>query len=177
MKKSDIQPMPAYFDRYINLVEDINLEDAFDKSVRQLNEIDLSRLLEVGSSVYAPGKWTLNDIIAHMADTERIFDYRALRFARGDRTPLQGFDQDLFASHATADDRPLADLLDELKVLRRSTVSLFRGFDRQMLLRSGKGGPAEISVLAIGYTIIGHQIHHLGVIEEKYLPLAKTGTS
>ena len=177
MKRSDIQTMPANYDRYISLVEDIDLYEAFDKGLQQLNELDIPRLLAVGSAVYAPGKWTIHDIFRHAIDTERVFAYRALRFARNDQTSLPGFDQVLFAANAEAEKLSLDELLSEFKVVRQSSIMLFHSFSDAALLREGVCSGIRISVLAIGFAIVGHQMHHLNIIREKYFPLIKQGST
>ncbi len=95
MKKSDITKMPDYYDRYINLVEDIELLDAFDKSIEHIQQIDMEQLLLLGDRVYAPEKWTIKQIIQHITDTERVFTERTTRFARQDGVTPQGFDENL----------------------------------------------------------------------------------
>jgi DinB superfamily len=172
MKRSDIKPMPEYYDRYINLAEDIELAEAFRQSLHVIDALDIDMLTKIGSKVYAPGKWTIKDIIQHISDTERVFSYRALRFARNDQTALPGFDQDLFAANTTANQRSPDDLIHELEIVRQSTISLFNSFDEIQLLRKGKCWKSELSVLAIGFNIIGHQQHHFTIIAERYLPLA-----
>lgn len=172
MKKSAIQPLPSYFDRYINLVDDIELETAFNQSVQQLDQIDMKALQAVGEKTYASGKWTIKDILQHLCDTERIMSYRALRFARNDETTLHGFDQGFFASNTKSNQRNFDDLIEELKTIRQATLFLYKSFGDQMLLRKGVSNNVEISVLALGFTIIGHQIHHVNMIKEKYFPLA-----
>lgn len=171
MKKSDINPMPEYYDRYINLNGDVELLEAFDESLRQLENFDLEALKKLGNKVYAPDKWTVKAIIQHMIDFERILGYRALLFARKDGNPRQGIDQGLIAETANADRRETEDLIDELKIVRLASKLLFASFDDQMLKTTGISWKYEIPVLALGFTIIGHQIHHFKVIEEKYFPL------
>ena len=112
MKRSDIQPLPEYFDRYINLADDIELIDALEKSLDNLNKLPLDKWNAIGDKVYAPGKWTIKDIVQHITDTERIFSYRALRFARNDSTKLPGFEESDFAREAKASRRSLTDLLE-----------------------------------------------------------------
>lgn len=172
MKKEQITPIPDYFDRYLNQVADIELGEALSDGTRHLEAIPLGLWQAVGLKTYAPGKWTIHDMVQHLIDTERIFDYRALRFARKDQTELPGFAQDDFAVHTRAAETPLEDLVNDWKILRQSTLSLFRSFDEVMLKRTGRCNGREMSVLAIGFIIAGHQIHHLRIIEEKYLPLA-----
>ena len=173
MKKSDIYPMPEYFDRYINLVADVELLQAFDKSIEQLHAIDKDFFTKLDHKRYAPEKWTVKDIIQHVIDSERVFAYRALRFARNDKTLLPSFDENNFAQHTTANLRTISSLLEELTVLRKANRLMYESFDDTMLLRSGKVWKYELSVLAMGFNIIGHQIHHLKVIDERYAPLIK----
>jgi hypothetical protein len=174
MKKSDIHPLPAFFDQYIHQVDDLELTDALAASAPENLFAPDGPLLELGDRVYAPGKWTVNDIVQHCLDTERIMAYRALRFARYDRTPLPGFEEDAFASHARASRRTLPDLLGEWTTLRQSTQLLFRSFDEEMLRQTGGTFKGEISVLALGFVICGHPMHHLQVIRERYFPLLES---
>lgn len=108
--------MPGYYDRYINLVDDIEILDAFDQSIQQIDQIDIEQLLQLGDNVYAPEKWTIKQIIQHVIDTERIFTERTTRFARQDGVTPQGFDENLFADNAKVNHRTLESLLKELKV-------------------------------------------------------------
>lgn len=171
MKKSAINPLPAFFDRYINRVEEMELQDALLQYSPVKLFADTDSLLALGDKVYAPGKWTVKDILQHCLDTERIMTYRALRFARNDSTLLPGFEEDYFAAHAKGNRRTLPDLLEEWGLLRNSTIALFRSFDEEMLMRTGQSFKGDISVLALGFVICGHPIHHLHVIQERYYPL------
>lgn len=172
MKKSAIQIDTGYFGRYIQLAGDGELVEELEGSLQTLTGLDTEHLKRVGEQVYAPGKWTVRDIIQHVTDTERIFQYRALRFARKDPAPLPGFEQDDYARWAGAGERELSELLEELKTVRLSTIFLFRGFSDDALQRRGTAGGNLLSVLATGFVITGHQEHHLRIIREKYLPLA-----
>ena len=171
MKRSDIPVMPEFFDRYINRVDDIDVLDALKKYDHFEAIIPIDLLTALGNQVYAPGKWTVNAIIQHIIDTERIMSYRALRFARDDKTALPGFDEDLFGNTANADKRQLDDLLGEFQLARQSTMALFNSFDNEMLLRTGICFNKTVSVIAIGFILAGHPLHHAHVIEERYLPL------
>lgn len=173
MKRSDINPMPEHFEVYINLADDIDLKDALEKSLIRLVELNIEQMKELGARVYAPGKWTIAEIIQHITDTERVFAYRALCFARNDKTPLPGMDQDLYVSNSNSNKRNLDDLVNELKVVRQSTILLYEGFDDEMLLRKGISSGFEMTPLAFGFSIIGHEKHHLKIIEDKYLPLVR----
>jgi hypothetical protein len=171
MKKSDLSWQPTYFDTYINKVDNLELNDALVQSLAVLENLDLNTFRRLGDQVYAPGKWTVRDILQHITDGERVFAYRALRFARNDKTTLPGFDENLFAENAGANNRPLEHILDELVTVRKSSITLFQSFDEAALRRTGVLFQSELPVLAIGFTIIGHQMHHLGILAERYLPL------
>ncbi|MCR6642971.1 MAG: DinB family protein [Sporocytophaga sp.] len=171
MKKSEIDPMPDFFDRYIDLVEEQDLVTAMNSSVQNLKMLDISFYKEIGDKVYAPGKWTIKQIIQHIIDNERIQSYRALRFSRKDETVLPGYDEALLASNADATNRPLKDLIDELIIVRQSSILLFKSFSKEMYLSKGICFNREISVLGLGFVIIGHEIHHFNVIKERYCSL------
>ncbi|MDB9732775.1 DinB family protein [Polaribacter sp.] len=160
-----------YFERYIQLsvlkgktiIENLeNAQDEFERVLRHLPD-------EKHSYSYAAGKWTLKELIQHIIDTERVFCYRALSFARNDQTPLPGFDQDVFIDNDTANERDYYDLLDEMKVLRESSIQLFKSFSKEALLRIGVASDNKMSVRALGYLFSGHQIHHINIVKERYL--------
>lgn len=173
MKKSDIEKMPEYFDRYIDLVEDIELSEAFDESLEQLKNLDINLLNKTGDKKYAPDKWTVKDIFQHFLDWERILSQRALLFARIDGSVAQGVDENTLAENTKTERRTIEDLIEELRIVRLSTKVLFAGFDDEILQNSGTSYKSEMSVLAMGFTIVGHQEHHLKIIEERYFPLAE----
>jgi hypothetical protein len=168
MKRSDINPMPQYWDCYINLVPDVELSQAFDDSIRQLDQLDRTALARVGDMTYAPGKWSVKDIIQHVIDGERVISYRALTFARRDETTPPPFEQELFAVNAGANRRTTDDLLDELLAVRRATKAMYDSFNDETLKARGVSWEYEVAVLDLGFTIIGHQIHHLNVIADRY---------
>lgn len=172
MKRSDIQHMPQFFDRYILLVDDIDIIDGLEATARLYHTPEIKEKLEaLGDQVYAPGKWTAKDIIQHLIDNERIMSYRAMRFARNDKTSLPGYDEELFGANTTANQRTLDELLDEFAVVRQSTIALFKSFSDEMFHRSGVSFNQQISPLALGFVLIGHPIHHLRVLQERYFPL------
>lgn len=117
---------------------------------------------------YAPGKWSVKEVLGHLSDTERVFSYRALRFARGDAQPLAGFDEQAWVPAAGFDRRALADLLADLDAVRRATIALFRGLDAGALARKGTANNREITVRALAYVIAGHERHHVGILKERY---------
>lgn len=118
---------------------------------------------------YAVGKWTIKEILTHIIDDERIYAYRALRFARNDKTELPGFEQDDYAIHSGANERDLKDILQEFARVRYATISLFEGFDREAVLRAGVADGKVMSVRAAAYHIAGHERHHINIIKERYL--------
>ena len=158
-----------YFDRYIRLAPKgdiiVQLEAQFGETARLLDRVPAKR----GSFRYAPGKWTLTEVIGHVADTERVFAYRALRFSRNDRTPLPGFEQDDFVAQGAFGARTLAAVTAELAAVRAATIALFKGLTPEQLLRRGIANNVEMSVRAVPYLLAGHELHHVAVIRERYL--------
>lgn len=118
---------------------------------------------------YAEGKWSIREIIGHLCDAERVFSYRALRFSRGDRTPLAGFDENEYMRHSPFSGVPLADLLSEFTSLRRATIHFFRNLGDEALMRSGPANGIETSVRALAFIIAGHEHHHQEIIRTRYL--------
>ena len=125
---------------------------------------------EQGAHRYAPDKWSIKEMIGHVIDAERVFTYRALRIARGDRTPLPGFDQDAWVRGSNAASRSLADLAAELVALRASTVALFRRVDDEAVARRGVASNFEVTARALAWIVAGHEAHHVRVLRERYLP-------
>ncbi len=153
MKRSQINPMPQYYDYYINLVADVQLSEACDRSIRQLNELDKDLLTRLDGQRYAPD---------------------SLLFARGVGSNPQDIDQHVLARNSLAKARTIDSLIEELKVLRLATRALYESLDDHALLNTGISSKYETSVLAMGFMMMGHQIHHLKVIEEEYFPLLQT---
>ena len=117
---------------------------------------------------YAPGKWTVREVVSHLADTERVFAYRALRIARGDATPLPGFDENAYVAHANAARRPLAAVVAELAAVRQATLALLAGLDDTALLRRGTASNHPLTPRAAAYIIAGHELHHAAILRERY---------
>lgn len=171
MYKQQINNRPEYFDSYIAKVPDIDLMDALSIFGAEMIHAEKRELSQIGHQVYAPGKWTIRDILQHIIDTERIFAYRALRIARNDQTPLPGFDENMFVKNAHASNRKLNELITEFDIIRQSTILMFNSFNDEDLIREGFIFKSNISVLALGFTIAGHCIHHMNVMKERYYPL------
>lgn len=171
MKKSDIKIMLAYFTTYVNQASDEDILPQLEKGGISLYQNNIEKLKAIGTKVYAQGKWTIPQIIEHITDCERIFQYRALRFARQDKTELSGFDENIYAAVSKANDRTVEDLLNEFQIVRNSSVALFKNLDNDQLQFTGKANGNEVSVLALGFIMIGHSVHHFNVIQERYFGL------
>lgn len=117
---------------------------------------------------YAPGKWSLREVIGHLIDGERVFGYRALCISRGDQTPLPGFDENRYVAAAGSDARPLASLVDELGHVREGNLLLFRHLDPEAWQRTGIANATPISVRALAFILAGHMNHHLKILDERY---------
>lgn len=169
MKKSDINQPPCYFDKYIECAEDVEIRQAFDDSIKELEMLNLQRFNAVGDKVYAEGKWTIKDIFQHLIDTEHILAYRALRIGRNDKTKLQGFDEEILAANVSTKNRALESIIEELKLRRSVTKLLFESFTDEHLQIIGYSSDLQMSALAFGFTIVGHQKYHLKIIAERYL--------
>jgi hypothetical protein len=158
-----------YYDTYIKLVPNENiltvLEQGGAHTQKVLRAIDETK----SQHRYAPGKWSIREVVGHVADAERVFCYRALRFARADATELPGFDQDVWAKTTNAHSSTLVSLLDDLRALRAATVSLFRGFADAAWDRTGIASKNPVSVRALAYITAGHEHHHLTIVKERYL--------
>ncbi|PWJ57436.1 DinB family protein [Dyadobacter jejuensis] len=171
MKKSDIQRLPVFFDRYIHLSPDVELMDALEQYSPERTLTSIEQLAKLGDRVYAEGKWTVKDILQHLIDTERVMCYRAMRVSRLETTPLPGFEENIMAANSGANQRELSDLMAEYKVVREGTIHLFKPMTPTMLMAEGLANGSSISVLALGFVIVGHLKHHQNIIQERYMPL------
>jgi hypothetical protein len=161
---------PAYAEMYMRLVPGDGLVlRHLEAGAKAIKEFYLSLPAEKLIYSDAPGKWTLKEILVHLIDDERIYTYRALRFARNDKTELRGFDQDDFVKFSGANERHLQDILEEYEDMRKSTISFFNGLPDEALLRIGSTNENSTSVRALAYHIAGHELHHFNIIKEKYL--------
>lgn len=158
-----------YYQKYIDLV---NGEDIFRVLVEQnlesqnvLNSFSESR----GNYRYADGKWTVKEVVGHMMDVERIFAYRALCIARGEKQPLPGMDQNIYVDKGNFNKRQLVDLNYEYRLLRESNILLFGGFDKSVLQNRGSASRYEVTVLALMFMTAGHEKHHLNILLERYI--------
>jgi hypothetical protein len=158
----------AYYERYIALVPDGNLVDILAEQQRETLRMLRKVNDERGLFAYAPGKWTVKEVIGHLSDAERVFSYRALRFARADGQPVAGFDENAYVPAGRFNERPLASLIDEFEAIRAATVHLFRYMTEEEMARRGIANSNPISVRALGFVIAGHERHHAKLLSERY---------
>lgn len=159
-----------YIQRYLELVPSKNWVAEMKISGEKTLEIYIKISEEQSNFVYAEGKWTLKELLQHLIDAERIFIYRALRFSRNDQTELSGWDEELYAKEYFLEQVSLKTLITEFDYLRKSNILFFGNFKQEILSRKGIANGNEISVETLGKLIIGHNLHHLNIIEERYLP-------
>ena len=160
---------PEYFDQYIRLVQDTDCIIAMQNSLNDFIHFMEIVPFEKYNFKYQFDKWTIKDIVRHIIDAERIFTYRALRFARFDKTPLSGFEENEYAANVVTTTVEMHDLMQEFILVRKSTIKLFESFSEKILYSKGTASGKEISVLAIGFIISGHGIHHQNIIKDRYL--------
>lgn len=167
MNRPQTQEYPEWVNKYISLVEGDVLEILEKQAVDFTNFIH--NLIEKADYAYAPGKWTLKELVGHMIDTERILVHRLLCFARGEKAPLPGFEEDDYVANAHFADRSLFSLGEEFALLRKANLYLFKSLNETELSRMGNANGKDVSVRALVYIIAGHVIHHTAVIKERYL--------
>jgi uncharacterized damage-inducible protein DinB len=170
IKKPEPGEYPAYASMYIDrLPDDGLLLQHLENNFSAVKELILQLPEEKLLYRYAPGKWTIKEILVHIIDDERIYSYRALRFARNDLTPLPGFEQDNFARYSNANGRDLKNIFEEYEAVRKATIALFNGLEEEAFTRYGTADGKKATVRALAYHIAGHEMHHVAIIKEKYL--------
>ncbi len=169
MDKS-VPDLPPFYARYANLISDVMLPTLLEKNGKIMADYVSEWTKAQAEYRYAPGKWSAREVIMHLIDSERIFAYRALRFARKDSTPLPGFDENAYAAMYSDDNRNMPDLIREMKSVRASTIQLFKSFSKEALNRSGEASGITMTVRSLGEIIAGHELHHKKVLEGKYFP-------
>lgn len=169
MNNIDLSRVPPFYHNYIKHVDEGNLKNAFQQYQVELLALLIDVAHEQWSYRYADGKWSIKEMVQHIIDADRIFCYRALRFARKDKTELPGFDENSFAAASGADRRTKEDLLDELTTVQKSAALLFSSFNEDQLNQTGTANGDEVYVEAIGFIIIGHTLHHKNILQQRYL--------
>jgi DinB superfamily len=175
--KSDIaisaRPEPGeyapYYHKYVSLVPDGDILVTLEK--QSLKTVALLAPREAdGNFRYAMGKWSVKELLGHVIDTERVFSYRAMRIARNDKTPMEGFEQDDYVQYGPFSQSSLSALLEEFTSVRKATLPLFRALDEAAWTRRGIANKNEVTVRALAYIIAGHELHHRKILAEKYFP-------
>ena len=160
---------PEYYFTYIDRVPEGDVIKLLESQIRDTVTLLRSIPEERNTHAYADGKWRICDVIGHMIDCERVFAYRGLRIARGDKTPMPGFEQDDYVSGTDFSNRTLASLADEFETVRTSTIQLFKNMTPEEVARTGTASGGTFSTRAMPFIIVGHEIHHVGVLKERYL--------
>jgi len=167
--RPDPSEYAPYAAEYVSRVPEGNVLDMLTTQIEETAALVRGLPPGMADKRYAPGKWSIGEIIGHLADAERVFSYRALRFSRGDPTPLAGFDENTFVREAPFARIDIGNLLDELVHLRQATLHLYRNLDEAALMRRGVANGIETSVRALAFIIAGHEHHHLEILRTRYL--------
>lgn len=169
MPRPQAADFPEYFGRYIAQVQADSLSEAVGIYANTLLDFYTQLPEEKAAYRYAPGKWTLKELLQHVVDTERIMSYRLLRIARGDKSPLASFDEDSYAAASLANERSFQSIKDEFTALRKATDLLIQSLGEAQLSNEGVASNMPVKANAIGFIIFGHMLHHKQVLEERYL--------
>jgi uncharacterized damage-inducible protein DinB len=169
MAALDLTRVPVYYHKYIAKVEETDLTKAFISHGKELVAVLKEMPAEKWDYRYAPGKWSIKELVQHLIDAERIFAYRALTFARKDKTALPGFEENDYVANSEAGRRTPESLLNEIQLVQQSTAAMFNSFSEEQLEQAGKANDNSVYVRALGFIIMGHTVHHLRVMEERYL--------
>jgi hypothetical protein len=159
----------SYYQRYVDLATEDDIVAALDAQSHETSTLLGGIAEQQAAHRYEPDKWTIKQLVGHICDSERIFAYRALRIARGDTTPLPGFEQEPYVANAASDDRSIADLAEELAAVRRANVMMLRALPEEAWSRVGTASDNPVSVRALAFIMLGHERHHLRILRERYL--------
>ena len=168
-QKPDSGEFLQYYSRYIDLVPEGDIVATLSSQMDETRKLLRQFPETMATYRYGPGKWTVNEVLGHLIDAERIFSIRALRFARNDSTPLPGFEQDDYVANGNFNNCALSELAAEFEAARASTLFFFRHLDESAWLRRGTASSAAVTVRALAYIIAGHELHHRGILRERYL--------
>lgn len=168
MPKPELSEAPEYYHSYIRLVEQNDLVQGLIMNGNETVDILKSIPERSGDYRYAEGKWSIKELLAHVIDSERVFAYRALSFSRKDQSELPGYEQDDWVVETNASHRKLYKMIDEFNNVRASMIDLFSSMTKEMLKRGGKANGNFMSVNAIGFIILGHEIHHRTILADRY---------
>ncbi|PWU03959.1 MAG: damage-inducible protein DinB [Bacteroidetes bacterium] len=169
MARPNREDYSGFNETYVSLVPEENIIQALYESVKSTDEFLNSIPKEKYNYSYGPGKWTIKQMLQHVIDAERVFSYRALCVARGEKQNLPGFDENVYAAAADAKQREFSDLVDEFKTVRKSNIMMFEKFTPEMMNAKGLANNNSISANALAYIIVGHWRHHQRILKERYL--------
>lgn len=167
---------PDYFKNYFAQLSDGPLVEVWENYLEEALEFWRSISEAEANYAYAEGKWTIKEMLLHIIDTDRVFGYRAMAFARGEKQALPGFDHNMYVEHSEANTRAFADLLQEYESVKIANLSLLKSFSEEQLQLSGNMSGVETSVLALAYVMAGHDLHHIAICKERYM-ISSDGTS
>ena len=173
MEASETKENPGFLEYVYKLNEGTELAEALKLSLKEINDIDIAQLNRIGFKTYEKDKWTIHKIVQHLIDWERIWCFRAIIFARGEGTIPEAHDQEIMGKNSNANELSIEQLVNELRIVRQSTIVMFESFSKKILETNCKFFEYEMPLFAIGFTITAHQIHHFNIIKERYIPLDK----
>jgi len=169
MKRPEKEEYDPYYEGYVSLVPDGNIVEIMERQSGELREIFAAIPDEKGPYAYAEGKWTIKELLGHLIDGERMFMYRIFRISRGDETPIEGFEQDMYIENARSNSRPFSDMVEEFAALRRANVIACGHFSDEDWDRVGTANQVKITPRALAYISVGHVTHHLRILKDRYL--------
>jgi hypothetical protein len=169
MSRPEKNEYGEYYETYVSLVQEADIVPVLERQLEEVNNL-LSGISEDRAlHAYAPGKWTIKELIGHLTDGERIFAYRALRVSRDDKTPMEGFEQEGYIENANFNQMPLADLIDEFALSRKANLIFFKNLTDEAWLRTGTASNAPVTVRSLAYIMAGHVRHHVNILQSRYL--------
>ncbi len=171
-KNKDVRKNPEFLTYVLELTGDATLDEALQKSLDQIHELDVALLNRIGHKTYAKEKWTIHRILQHLIDWERIWCFRAIIFARSEGSIPEAHDQEIMGLNSNADELSIEQLLEELRTVRHSSILMFKSFNDEILAKDCRFFEYEMPLYTIGLTIAAHQIHHFNVLQDRYYPLA-----
>lgn len=168
MKRPEKTEYAEFYAGYVSLVEETDVVSALQTQLTEIEILFAEMAAEKADFRYAPGKWSVRELLGHMIDGERIFSYRALRISRNDQTPLPGFEENSYVENSNFNERSIADLLEEFLYLRQANIIFFKNLDENAWSRIGTASNAQISVRALAFIMVGHVRHHVNILRERY---------
>ena len=169
MNRPETNEFAPYYNNYISLIDGDGVMSVLNSQTNEIRSMLTNVPEEKGAFAYEAGKWTIKELLSHLIDGERIFAYRVFRISRGDKTPLEGFEQDDYIENSNANNRSFADLLDEFDLQRQSNLLMVNNISDEGSKRMGTASDNPVSVRALTYVMAGHVSHHIKILNERYL--------